>query len=130
MVVLEIVEEGMEAVIFSCSNVFREVIDVDGVLRDEIVLFYCSGEERGRGFDGMGLVGEVGVVEKFELRVMLEAKWTMNWVGVREEDEPMPLGFELFCELPSCVDGGEDRVPCVEEMFVAASVVQQWVNEV
>ncbi len=109
---------GAEAEGVAGGDVGGEVVDVEGLLGDELVFVDGVVVDFGVGFYGIYLVGEDGAVEEGELRVGLEDPWAVDGVGVGEEDEVVSVVGELADVFPHGEVGGEDVAPCVVELVM------------
>ena len=102
--VVEVVLPGAEAEVAAGGDVWREVVDVEGFLRDEAV----RRRWRGDRFPARGLMKPVlkestASVEEGELREFLEDPRAVDGVGVGEQDQPVAVGGELADAIPTSV---------------------------
>lgn len=82
LVVIDVVLEALESEVAAGGDVFREVVEVDGLGGGEIILIDSDLVEVGVGFDGSDIVREVVVIEVVEDAVFGEESFGVEAVGV------------------------------------------------
>ena len=109
--VVEVVLPALEPEGFAGGDVLGEIVEIGGFGGDQIVVIDCFLVEVTVGFDRSDFLGEMVMLEILEDFVFLQKESAVQRVGIREEDEAVPVGLELFDNFPHGVVGREDVLP-------------------
>ena len=109
--VVEVVLPALEPEGFTGSDVLGEIVKVGGLGGDQIVGIDGFLVEVIVGLDRSDFLREMVMREILEDFVFLHKESAVKRIGIREEDEAVPVGLELFDDFPHGVVGREDVLP-------------------
>ena len=108
---VEVVLPALEAEGFAGSDVLGKIIEVGGFGGDQIVGIDGFLVEVIVGLDRSDFLGKMMMREVLEDFVFLQKEGAVERVGIREEDEAVSVGLELFDDFPHGDVGREDVLP-------------------
>lgn len=108
---VEVVLPALEAEGFAGSDVLGKIIEVGGFGGDQIVGIDGFLVEVIVGLDRSDFLGKMMMREVLEDFVFLQKEGAVERVGIREEDEAVSVGLELFYDFPHGDVGREDVLP-------------------
>ena len=108
---VEVVLPALEAEGFAGSDVLGKIIEVGGFGGDQIVGIDGFLVEVIVGLDRSDFLRKMMMREVLEDFVFLQKEGAVERVGIREEDEAVSVGLELFYDFPHGDVGREDVLP-------------------
>lgn len=109
--VVEVVLPALEPEGFAGSDVLGEIVKVGGLGGDQIVGIDGFLVEVIVGLDRSDFLREMVMPEILEDFVFLHKESAVKRIGIREEDEAVPVGLEFFDDFPHGIVGREDVLP-------------------
>ena len=120
-VVVKVVLPAVETEWAATGDVLREIVDVDGVFRDELVTVDCQLVDFWMRFDETCFERKNSLVEKGKLGEFIVNPWRVDAADVGEQDQLVTVCRELADALPHGFVRSEDVSPCVVEFLVRSA---------